>query len=188
MDTSLSDLLNKDVEKLILYAKNKSTIKELYIFLIILRHENIFINYLFIYELLIKYKLLKYLEVLSYIDIFKYLVIEKEKEICKLNKKVYKNLKQSKKIYSVNLQFNKNTCNKYVLILFNLKNIINSFHVIENYLIDKIIKSNLQYDEIYFAFHNLRIEKKKIMIKTFEKVNEIDNIRFSFIMNYYLNI
>ena len=98
MDTSLSDLLNKDVEKLILYAKNKSTIKELYIFLIILRHENIFINYLFIYELLIKYKLLKYLEVLSYIDIFKYLVIEKEKEICKLNKKVYKNLKQ-KKIY-----------------------------------------------------------------------------------------
>lgn len=188
MDTSLSDIVNKDVENLILYAKNKSIIKELYIYLIILRHENIFINYLLIYELLKKYNLLKYLEVLSYIDIFKYLVIEKEKEICKLNKKVYKNLKQNKKIYSVDLQFNKNTCNKYVLILFNLKNIITSFYIIENYLINKIIKSNLQYDEIYFAFHYLEIEKKKIMIKAFEKVNEIDNIRFSFIMNYCLNV
>ena len=188
MDTSLSDLTNNDIEKLILYTKNKSTIKELYIYFIILRHEKIFINYLFVYELLKKYNLLHYLEVLSYIDIFKYLVIEKEKEICKLNKKVYKKIIKNKKIYSINLQFNKNTCNKYVLILFNLKNIISSFHIIENYLINKIIVSNLLYEDIYFAFHNLKIDKKKILIKSFEKIDDIDKIRFSFIMNYCLNI
>ena len=74
-----------------------------------------------------------------------------------------------------------------ILIIIH-ENIITSFYIIENYLINKIIKSNLQYDEIYFAFHYLEIEKKKIMIKAFEKVNEIDNIRFSFIMNYCLNV